>query len=76
MCEAPIPSGDGWSEVMVGYGAGAYGGVWAAKDAPMKLHLFEYIVRGALLKWWESMLSAAEVKIQEASKQATPESAA
>jgi hypothetical protein len=56
MCEAPTPSGDGWSEVMVGHGAGAYGGVWAAKDAPMKLHLFEYIVRGALLKWWESML--------------------
>jgi hypothetical protein len=41
---------------MVGYGAGAHGGVWAAKDAPMKLHLFEYIVHGALLEWWEPML--------------------
>jgi hypothetical protein len=60
MCEAPILSDDGWSEVMVGYGAGAYGGVWAAKDAPMRLHLFEYIVRGALLKWWESILPLSE----------------
>jgi hypothetical protein len=75
MCEPPIPSGDGWSEVMVGYGAGAYGGVWAAKDAPMKLHLFEYIVHGALLKWWESMLPPAEAKIQESEKQVAQESA-
>ena len=59
MCGEPILSGEGWSEVMVGYGAGAYGGVWTAKDAPMKLHLFEYIVRGALLSWWESMLPLA-----------------
>jgi hypothetical protein len=56
MCEEPIRSDEGWSEVMVGYGAGAYGGIWTTQDAPMKLHLFEYIVRGALLKWWESML--------------------
>ncbi|MDX6530264.1 MAG: hypothetical protein QOH41_2554 [Blastocatellia bacterium] len=56
MCDEPIRSGNGWSEVMVGYGAGAYGGVWTARDAPMKLHLFEYIVRGALIKWWDSML--------------------
>lgn len=59
MCDEPLRSGEGWSEVMSGYGAGAYGGVWAAKDAPMKLHLFEYIVRGSLLKWWESMLQPA-----------------
>ena len=58
---------------MVGYGAGAYGGVWTAKDAPMKLHLFEYIVRGALLRWWESMLPRTEVKIKETSKEAVHE---
>ena len=73
MCDAPIPSGDGWSEVMVGYGAGAHGGVWTAKDAPMKLHLFEYIVRAALLRWWESML-VPEVTIQETGKEAAHES--
>jgi hypothetical protein len=32
------------------------GAVWTAKDSPMLLHTFEYIVRKALLKWWESML--------------------
>jgi hypothetical protein len=61
MCDEPIRSGEGWSKVMVGYGAGAYGGVWTAQDVPMKLHLFEYIVRGAFLKWWESMLQPAEL---------------
>lgn len=60
MCDEPISSDDGWAEVMVGYGAGAHGGVWTREDAPMKLHLFEHIVRGALLKWWEFMLQPAE----------------
>jgi len=32
-------------------------GVWLAKDTPMLLHVFEYIVRNSLLKWWKSMLS-------------------
>lgn len=27
---------------------------WQAKEVPMLLHTFEYIVRGALLKWWDS----------------------
>lgn len=42
----PKRSGEGWSEVMVGYGTG--GGL-VAQHAPMKLHLFEYIVRRAWL---------------------------
>ena len=32
---------------------------WQAEDTPMLLHTFEYIVRNALKKWWESMDSAA-----------------
>ena len=28
---------------------------WAANDIPMFLHTFEYVVRGALLSWWQSM---------------------
>ena len=29
--------------------------IWQREDTPMLLHTFEYIVRGALQKWWESM---------------------
>lgn len=40
----------------VPFGAtGTKGSVWIARDLPMLLHTFEYIVRKALLKWWESM---------------------
>lgn len=37
--------------------ASMMGGTWLAKDTPMLLHTFEYIVRNALLKWWESMVT-------------------
>jgi len=30
-------------------------GVWKQEDTPMFLHTFEYVVRGALIKWWDSM---------------------
>ena len=33
-------------------------GVWKPEDTPLFLHTFEYIVRGALLKWWDSMKGA------------------
>lgn len=52
MCQEARQSGAGWSEVMIGSAYGAQGGVWCAEDAPMMLHLFEHIVRGALLNWW------------------------
>ena len=31
------------------------GGTWIPGDAPINLHCFHYITRGALLKWWEEM---------------------
>ena len=31
------------------------GGTWVAKDLPMYLNTFEYIVRNALLKWWSGL---------------------
>ena len=34
----------------------ARGGEWLESDAPMLLHLFEYVVRHSLLNWWRSML--------------------
>jgi hypothetical protein len=37
--------------------ASAYGtATWQAKDTPILLNTFVHLVRGALLKWWESML--------------------
>ena len=33
----------------------ASGGKWMSKDVPMLLHTFEYITRGVLLNWWNSM---------------------
>lgn len=33
------------------------GGTWEAKDTPVLLHTFEYIVRYVLLKWWETLAS-------------------
>jgi hypothetical protein len=43
----------------IGAAMGTRGGVWQDKDAPMALHLFEYITRGCLLKWWESLVPSS-----------------
>lgn len=51
------PSSRYSEEKPLGSAAAAQGGVWIAADTPMLLHTFEYIVRHALLKWWETMLS-------------------
>jgi len=37
-------------------------GVWKRESTPMLLHTFEHIVRGALLKWWDSMVPASSSK--------------
>jgi len=31
---------------------GSMGGTWRSKEIPMFIHLFEYIVRNCLTKWW------------------------
>lgn len=36
---------------------GVMGSTWLAKDIPMFLHLFEYLVRHCLLKWWKSLVA-------------------
>lgn len=43
------------AEVPAGLNSGGAGGVWMADQYPMTLSMFEYITRGALLKWWRSM---------------------
>jgi hypothetical protein len=40
-------------EMPFGLAAGDGSSVWLAKDMPMYLHLFEYVVRGALIRWWQ-----------------------
>ena len=41
------------TEIPRGLAAGSRGGSWMAKDMPMLLHTYEYIVRNAILNWWE-----------------------
>ena len=57
MCNPPKCYGNSFSEKPSGYATEAYGAGWIAKDTPMLLHTFEYIVRYSLLKWWRSMFS-------------------
>lgn len=59
MCEAP-QNYFGYPERPMGLAAMRYGGLWTKDDMPMLLHTFEYIVRGALLKWWQSMAGGSE----------------
>jgi len=60
MCEPPW-IGDGMSvAVERPRGEGTYlpaaGVRWTKDDLPMHLHTFEYIVQGALCKWWKDMV--------------------
>ena len=38
--------------------ASEMGGTWLAKDVPMFLHIFEYIARHAIAKWWQALPAA------------------
>jgi hypothetical protein len=60
MCMEPMPHGNAFGEKPIGLAGSAGGAVWVAEDTPMLLHTFEYIVRYALLRWWESMLATVE----------------
>lgn len=35
----------------------AQGGTWYQRELPMYLHIFEYLVRGAILNWWKSRIA-------------------
>ena len=59
MCSAPLKDTDSCPEERPSYiSASAAGAVWQAKDLPMYLHIFAYIIRGALLNWWFSSTAA------------------
>lgn len=59
MCSPPYrhQTWEAPAEKPIGLAMSTMGGTWLAKDTPMLLHTFEYIVRHALVKWWKSMAS-------------------
>jgi len=56
MCRPPVRREGALSEKPIASAVAAQDAVWVAEDTPMLLHAFEHIVRGALLRWWGSML--------------------
>lgn len=44
-----------FSEIITGEAASSDGGVWTKEDLPLSLHMFEYMVRGALIQWWKGL---------------------
>jgi hypothetical protein len=63
MCRAPARLDPSWqapAETMLAEAISEQGGVWLQDDIPMNLHLFEYITRSALLKWWEACSGSFE----------------
>lgn len=57
MCLPPFRHQSGYAETPTGIATWTPLASWSSKDTPMTLHLFEYIVRNAVLQWWESMSS-------------------
>lgn len=57
MCIPPLPMpGNAHPEKPTGMATGMMRSTWVSKDLPMHIHVFEYIVRNALLAWWDELL--------------------
>jgi hypothetical protein len=48
------PSWQAPAEIMFAAATSQRGGVWLQDDIPMNLHLFEYLARNVLLRWWQA----------------------
>jgi len=62
MCETP-PVNIEWAapaEVPPGLATRTMGGTWVHTETPMLLHVFAYLVRGALLNWWASLVAGPQ----------------
>jgi hypothetical protein len=61
MCEPPYLDSETKTraEKPIGLATSTLGGTWLAIDSPMILNTFEYITRGTLLKWWNSLIPKA-----------------
>jgi hypothetical protein len=55
MCFAPMKLEESYEEKPSGLASGTGTHKWEAKDIPIHLHTFEYMARGALLRWWDSL---------------------
>lgn len=62
MCMPPMACGDDGrvEERPTGLAASSYSATWLAEDLPMCLHTFAYITRGALLRWWQSLVDRSD----------------
>jgi hypothetical protein len=63
MCDVPMPDPHPWAPSETprrDVGSGFAGNSWQPKDTPMLLHVFEYITRSALKKWWSSLIPQRE----------------
>ena len=54
------PDWDAPAERMIAAATSQNAAVWLQRDIPMNLHLFEYIARNALLRWWDSCVERNE----------------
>jgi hypothetical protein len=64
MCSPPLklPDWNFTAEIPTALVESQKGGTWVRKDIPIYLHVFEYLARNVLLKWWSSC--AEKVKTQ------------
>jgi hypothetical protein len=61
LLDSPLKVEDGPPpEVPFGYSASDGASVWLKADLPMHLHIFEYLVRNALISWWRNVESAPD----------------
>ena len=58
MCIPPPTIGGAPEEGAVSGGYGAAGASWTGSDIPLMLHTFAHIVRGSVLRWWQSRVPA------------------
>jgi hypothetical protein len=56
MCDSPqvFAQGSAPLERPIFLASSGMGGVWLAKDIPILLHTFEYVVRRSILSWWSA----------------------
>ncbi|HTD36268.1 MAG TPA: hypothetical protein VK669_02045 [Candidatus Limnocylindrales bacterium] len=55
MCMPPFTASTSWQapmELPPGLAATMHQGAWLNSDTPMHLHIFEYVVRASICRWW------------------------
>jgi hypothetical protein len=60
MCTPPFQENN-WEAPMeypLGLAMSSQQGTWLREQMPIHIHVFEYLVRHVLLKWWDSRIKA------------------